>query len=126
MPDTNCARYQLCQISIVPDIDHNFFKKSFFSRNGLPVSERVAALTFTHEVVLKHILTSFGLCGLTSWPQVAHSFGAPHDTAVSCPAGPEGEHLMAEKGSLGLRPANMQLSKCSLDAMQRLLPTRHF
>ena len=33
---------------------------------------------------------------------------------------------MAEKGSLGLRPANMQLSKCSLDAMQRLLPTRYF
>jgi len=51
------------------------------SRNGLPVSERVAALTFTHEV--------------------AHSFGAPHDTASLCPPGPEGEHLMAENGALG-------------------------
>jgi len=74
------------------------------SRNGFPVSERVAALTFTHEV--------------------AHSFGAPHDTATLCPPGPEGEHLMAENGSLGLRPANMQLSQCSLDAMAQLLPNR--
>jgi len=74
------------------------------SRNGLPVSERVAALTFTHEV--------------------AHSFGAPHDTASLCPAGPEGEHLMAENGSLGLRAANMQLSQCSIDAMAQLLPSR--
>ena len=57
---------------------------------------------------------------------MAHSFGAPHDTASSCPPGPEGEHLMAENGSLGLRPNNMQLSQCSLDAMALLLPNRHF
>ena len=31
---------------------------------------------------------------------------------------------MAENGSLGLRPANMQLSQCSLDAMAQLLPSR--
>ena len=31
---------------------------------------------------------------------------------------------MAENGSLGLRPANMQLSQCSLDAMAELLPNR--
>ena len=55
---------------------------------------------------------------------MGHSFGAPHDTAASCPPGPEGEHLMAATGSLGRRPANMALSSCSVAAMSVVLPGR--
>ena len=63
------------------------------SRNSLRVSERVAALTLSHEV--------------------GHSFGSPHDSG-SCDEDDGGGHyLMHPSGSLGLRPNNMKMSRCS-------------
>ena len=64
------------------------------ARNNLPVSERVASLTLSHEV--------------------AHSFGSPHDSG-SCDEDDGGGHyLMHPSGSLGLRRNNMKLSSCSI------------
>ena len=56
--NTGVVSLSRCQISIVPDINCARYRPQFpqnvlSSRNGLPVSERVAALTFTHEVALK-------------------------------------------------------------------------
>jgi len=75
------------------------------SRNYLPVSEKVAALTFSHEI--------------------AHSFGSPHDTDPACEGGgSQGHYLMYPSGSLGLLPNNMQLSPCSTANMTELLGQR--
>jgi len=75
------------------------------SRNLRPVSERVAALTFSHEI--------------------AHSFGSPHDIGTECEGGgSQGHYLMYPSGSLGLLPNNMQLSPCSTASMTQLLGNR--
>lgn len=75
------------------------------SRNFLPVSERVAALTFSHEI--------------------AHSFGSPHDTGLSCEGGVlQGNYLMYPSGSLGHLSNNMQLSHCSTSNITELLRNR--
>ena len=69
------------------------------------VSERVAGLTFSHEV--------------------GHSLGSPHDTGGCVGGGEEGHYLMHDTGSLGLRPNNMRLSQCSRSNMSLVLATRH-
>jgi len=75
------------------------------SRNFLPVSERVAALTFSHEI--------------------SHSFGSPHDSGAVCEGGgSQGHYLMYPSGSLGLLPNNMQLSPCSTGNMTEVLSHR--
>ena len=75
------------------------------SRNNIQVSERIAALTFSHEI--------------------GHSFGAPHDSGGCEGGGEAGHFLMHETGSLGLQPRNMELSPCSRGNMTQVVSTRH-
>ena len=68
------------------------------------MSERVAALTLSHEV--------------------GHSFGAPHDSGECVGGGEAGHYLMHDTGSLGLRTNNMELSPCSRGNMTMVVSTR--
>ena len=68
------------------------------------MSERVAALTLSHEV--------------------GHSFGAPHDSGECVGGGEAGHYLMHDTGSLGLKTNNMELSPCSRGNMTMVVSTR--